>query len=175
MPFIFLDTEFSDLCLAPRLISIGLVSEDGRQEFYAELIDTWRLEDTSAFCREVVLPLLEGAAAQRGHAQVSRELAAWLAAFAEPVTVLTDSLEWDWPWMQALFPTPANWPANLAPKPELLHFRGAAGKVFTDTVEGLYAAGLRRHHALDDARANRLGWLAATALTSGTGLPVPGK
>lgn len=175
MTFVFLDTEFSDLCLAPRLISIGLVSEDGQREFYAELTDTWRLEDTSAFCREVVLPLLEGEAVQRGHVQVSRELAEWLNGFAEPVTVLTDSLEWDWPWIQALFPSAASWPKNLAPKPALLHFRGEQAQVFTTTVEGLYAAGLRRHHALDDARANRQGWLAATVLTSGTASPVPGK
>ena len=33
---IFFDTEFTDLSMDPRLISIGLISEDGR-EFYAEL------------------------------------------------------------------------------------------------------------------------------------------
>ncbi len=36
---IFLDTEFADF-LSQKLISIGFVSEDGR-EFYAELIDSW--------------------------------------------------------------------------------------------------------------------------------------
>ena len=34
MKLIFFDTEFSGLIINPRLISIGLVSEDGR-EFYA--------------------------------------------------------------------------------------------------------------------------------------------
>jgi hypothetical protein len=175
MPLVFFDTEFTDLCFAPRLISIGLVSEDGRHEFYAELSDTWRAEDASAFCREVVLPLLEGEAVQLGHVELSRQLAEWLNGFAEPVTLVTDSLAWDWPWIQALFPSAASWPRNLAPKPQLLDFPGAAGRVFTETVEGLYAAGLRRHHALDDARANRLGYLAAVAATSGTASPSPEK
>lgn len=32
---------------------------------------------------------------------------------------------------------------------------------FAHAVEMAFAAGLRRHHALDDAKANRLGWIAA--------------
>lgn len=31
---------------------------------------------------------------------------------------------------------------------------------FNLAVEEAFASGLRRHHALDDAKANRLGWLA---------------
>lgn len=53
---VFLDTEFT--CLArPQLISIGLVSEDGR-EFYRELKDTWTLAGCSLFVLGWVLPLL---------------------------------------------------------------------------------------------------------------------
>lgn len=37
---IFFDTEFTELGIDPRLISIGLVSEDGRT-FYAKLTDTY--------------------------------------------------------------------------------------------------------------------------------------
>ena len=33
----FLDTEFTGLGIDPKLISIGLISEDGTREFYAEL------------------------------------------------------------------------------------------------------------------------------------------
>lgn len=32
---------------------------------------------------------------------------------------------------------------------------------FNEAVEEAFANGLRRHHALDDAKANRLGWIAA--------------
>ena len=52
-------TEFTALHREAKLISIGLVAEDGRM-FYAELSDTYLLKDCGDFAREVVLPLLEG-------------------------------------------------------------------------------------------------------------------
>lgn len=39
---IFFDTEFTDLDRNARLISIGLVTEDGEKSFYAELSDTYK-------------------------------------------------------------------------------------------------------------------------------------
>ena len=33
--------------------------------------------------------------------------------------------------------------------------------VYFDAVENAFKAGLKRHHALDDAKANRIGWLAS--------------
>ena len=57
MARLFLDTEFT--CLVnPQLISIGIVSEDGRQEFYRELKDTWTLAGCSLFVLGWVLPWL---------------------------------------------------------------------------------------------------------------------
>ena len=50
---IFLDTEFTAF-MRPDLISIALVSEDGR-EFYAERTD-YRQADCSDFVRATVLP-----------------------------------------------------------------------------------------------------------------------
>jgi hypothetical protein len=32
---------------------------------------------------------------------------------------------------------------------------------FEPAIERAFAAGLRRHHALDDAKANRMGWISA--------------
>ena len=52
---VFLDTEFTDF-VRPDLISLALVSEDGR-EFYAERTD-YRKDECSDFVRETVLPLL---------------------------------------------------------------------------------------------------------------------
>jgi len=46
---VFFDTEFTKFRTVddePKLISIGLVAEDGR-EFYAELLDTWDISDCS--------------------------------------------------------------------------------------------------------------------------------
>jgi hypothetical protein len=56
---IFFDTEFSDLSIAPRLVSIGLISEDERT-FYAELSNTYEPKDCGSFTQETVLPLLQG-------------------------------------------------------------------------------------------------------------------
>ena len=58
---VFFDTEFTKFRSAndePKLISIGLVAEDGR-EFYAELLDTWGISDCSQFVISVVLELLD--------------------------------------------------------------------------------------------------------------------
>ncbi|MDP1872049.1 MAG: hypothetical protein Q8K61_10550 [Gallionella sp.] len=59
---IFFDTEFTELGIDPKLISIGLISEDGTREFYAELSDTYQPTDCSAFVHEAVLPHLQGGA-----------------------------------------------------------------------------------------------------------------
>ena len=44
---VFFDTEFTELGPNAKLISIGLVTEDGRHTFYAELTDTYELSDCS--------------------------------------------------------------------------------------------------------------------------------
>ena len=54
---IFLDTEYTDP-IQIDLISIGIVSEDGSVEFYAERSD-YRTDDCNAFVNSVVLPLLD--------------------------------------------------------------------------------------------------------------------
>jgi len=158
---VFLDTEFTDLDPGAVLISIGLLSEDGR-EFYAELSDTWQSAYVSDFAKAEVLPLLEGGDHLVTKAQLRERLASWLAGFAQPVQLATDSLAWDWQWIQQLFWTPGTWPANLDRKPLLLTMNYVNDyDAFTEAVEEAFAGGLRRHHALDDAKANRLGWLAA--------------
>jgi len=79
---IFLDTEFTDLS-KPRLISLGLVSED-RQEFYRELTDTWTLDQCSLFVIAWVLPLLDDG-------NTERRLKERLEMHLELVRYLTDS------------------------------------------------------------------------------------
>lgn len=158
---VFFDTEFTDTGLDPKLISIGLVDEAGRT-FYAELTDTYQVSQCSEFVRDIVLPLLEGGEARMTLDQLTVRLGGWLDDFEQPVTLATDSLSWDWPWIQRIFAIPGTWPPNLAGHPLLLtmnylndleKFEVAKEQGFTD--------GLRRHHSLDDAKANRLGWIAA--------------
>jgi hypothetical protein len=166
-PRIFFDTEFTDLCKDAKLISIGLVSEDGSREFYAELRDTWCMADVGDFARESVLPLLEGGASLMTKAELRERLKAWLESFEWPVQLATDSLSWDWPWIQEIvidynvnydsLEVHDMWPLNLDKRPLIL----TQDPVFNMAVEEAFANGLRRHHALDDAKANRLGWIAA--------------
>ena len=158
---IFFDTEFSDLGVDPRLISIGLVSEDGERTFYAELSDTYKPNDCGEFARLAVLPKLEGGDALMSLRELGKRLVNWLQAFGEPVTLATDSLAWDWPWVHEIFGELGIWPDNLATKPLLLTRNYLIEyDCFVDAVEMAFR-NLRRHHSLDDSKANRLGWIAA--------------
>lgn len=158
---IFFDTEFSDLCPDPRLISIGLIAEDGERMFYAELADTYQPKDCGEFTRLTVLPLLEGGNTVLTMQDLTLRLGNWLEDFDVPVTLATDSLGWDWPWIQEIFHIEGTWPANLARDPLLLTINYLNDyDCFIEAVEKAFSS-LRRHHALDDAKANRLGWIAA--------------
>lgn len=54
------------------------------------------------------------------------------------------------------------WPQNLSPEPVLLTMNYLRDyDPFVDVVEKALSEGLRRHHALEDAKANRLGWIAS--------------
>lgn len=157
---IFFDTEFTELGIDPKLISIGLVSEDGKL-FYAELADTYQPRDCSDFAREAVLPLLEGGEWRMPIRSVAEGLTTWLSSFDEQVTLATDSPAFDWPWVGEIFYDHA-WPENLArqPLPLNLNYLNNAD-AFYAAVEKAFASGARRHHALDDAKANWFGWYAS--------------
>jgi len=158
---VFFDTEFTELGIDPRLISIGLVSEDGERTFYAELSDTYQLQHCSDFARLAVLPLLEGGHARMTMPDLALRLGNWLESFEQPVQLATDSLAWDWPWIQEIFCDAGTWPENLNGKPLLLTMNYLNDyDQFILTVEKAFRS-LRRHHSLDDAKANRLGWIAA--------------
>lgn len=158
---IFFDTEFTELGIDPRLISIGLVSEDGERTFYAELSDTYQPRHCSDFVREAVVPLLEGGNTRMTMPDLALRLGNWLESFEQPVKLATDSLAWDWPWIQEIFCDPWTWPENLDGKPLLLTMNYLNDyDRFIDAMEKAFRS-LRRHHSLDDAEANRLGWIAA--------------
>jgi hypothetical protein len=162
---IFFDTEFTDLAADAKLISIGMVDETGERSFYAELADTYHPDDVSEFVTSEVLPHLEGGPARMTMEELRKRLTTWLEAFGEPVQLATDSLAWDWPWIHQIFrvltAVPA-WPKNLHPSPLVLTMNYLIDfDNFEAALEQAFADGLRRHHALDDAKANRLGWIAA--------------
>ena len=94
--------------------------------------------------------------------ELTLRLGNWLESIEQPVQLVTDSLSWDWPWVQELFYLPGTWPTNLDGKPvSLIDLIGA--QALAQGVELAFRnhKNLRRHNALDDAKANRLAWLAA--------------
>lgn len=152
---IFFDSEFTGLGLSPKLISIGFAAENGVC-FYAELSDAWRFEECSEFVRQQVLPLLAGGSVLMTLDQLSLNLGHWLEQFEEPIQLVTDSVSWDWPWIEKIFYLPGTWPSNLDRQVVELPKNTTVETV----LEASYTQGLRRHHALDDAQANRLAWIA---------------
>lgn len=151
---LFLDTEYTGLRQTdPRLISLALVAEDGRREFYVELADTWQPADCTGFVNREVLPLLEGPA--RTLAQARDELREWFAAAPRHVQAACDSAT-DFRFLLELLGAPR--PGNLDGR--YFDLRPLIDTAVYDlTVADYYKTDPRLHHALADARAYRLGWL----------------
>lgn len=157
MDRLFVDTEFTGLTPDAKLVSIGLVDESGQHKFYAEPSDTWQPSDLGEFAQREVVPKLEGGASLLPIVTLKQYLADWIKGLRVPVMLATDSLQWDWPWIETLLKQ--RWPQNLARDPLLLTTDYLyAFDAFEAAREAAYASGLRRHHALDDALANRQAW-----------------
>lgn len=173
---IFFDTEFTDLVgidRDPALISIGLISEDGERYFYAELSDTYNVEVCSDFVKVAVLPLLDAPEvsneekggskviyARMTSAQLRELLAVWLSTFGEGVEFWSDAPQYDWHYIIDLFHG-YPWPMNLSLFPNSSVPKDLATlSVYNMGVESAFSRGLRRHHALDDSKAIRLGYLS---------------
>jgi len=140
--YVFFDSEFTGF-LQPELISIGAVATDATA-FYAELRG-WSPERASEFVRKVVLPLLDGDAVPPEMATAA--FATWLGERAgrAPTTLVSDSAFDRWAIAELLgsedLPTGVEWKRVAIAYEEL--------------DQATQALGLRRHHALDDARALR--------------------
>ena len=147
---IFFDTEFTQLSDDAKLISIGLVDETGQNVFYAEVLGV-EVAECSAFCRATVLPLLEHGDVALPLDQLRRRLFDWLCAQG-PATLVCDSPR-DTVQLSRLFPEGR--PANC--KVRVLGFWMNARRRLLNFGRQLHRRhGLRVHHALDDAKANRI-------------------
>ena len=155
---IFLDTEFTDFA-RPDLISLALVSEDGR-EFYAERNDYHR-DACSTFVRETVLPLLGRVPdATCNRAELTERLHEWFDQLPEPATIIYD-FEGDrqllvWAILGRAYRNP---PANFG---EPLHLDGhtITHPMFEQALNRVYTEDWPAHHALADARALMAGYRA---------------
>lgn len=152
---LFLDTEYTGLDQPnPKLISLALVAEDGHREFYVELSDTWLVEDCTKFVRNEVLPLLDGLSST--YEQARAALRAWLNEAPRFVQAACDSAT-DFVFLLDLLGAPRA--PNLAKT--YFDLRPLIDStIYDSTVAAYYQTDPREHHALVDARAYRLGWLA---------------
>ena len=148
---VFLDTEYTD-SLNIDLISIGMVSEDGQHQFYAERSDY--CEDwCNSFVHAAVLPLLQGEGIDRS--ELAERLLQWFSTLPRRVVVACDSFS-DWELLIDAFGDAR--PKNLMERFDLRTLIDSS--VFHHAVVRYHKEVGPWHHALYDAQAHRHGWLA---------------
>lgn len=121
---IFFDTEFTGLHQKTTLISIGLVSEDGKQ-FYAELndydktqVNDWIQENVLKNLwnpnepEKVKLPNDTNEFFHGDKEYIREKLSAWLSQW-EQVEMWSDCLSYDWVLFNDLFGTAFDIPKNV--------------------------------------------------------------
>lgn len=162
--YLFLDTEWADV-LGSELVSLALVSEDGQHVFYAERDP---LPDAPTdFVKHVVYPLLERGATAMSDAAMTTALRAFLASVPEPYILA------DYPndlqlvaYVLAGFDLPDDQTQACGPTPRVVLTRMPKEGLMTILLEDWFSAhpkeAARRHHALVDAQALRMAWLATT-------------
>jgi hypothetical protein len=139
---IFLHTEHTRHASGyPELAAIGLITEDGTRQFYAEVTDD---------CPRI---------------ECSRQFIAWLATFDSPVQLATDDIDNDWFLIETMLPDPDNnWPfPMLSKQPFVINnasedgFESACWSVL-NCQHDFAPDNLRQHHAMDEAIARRLAY-----------------
>ena len=157
---IFLDTEFTDF-VNPKLIAVGLVSESG-QEFYAELIDGWQPEQCSPFVVDAVLPGLDRQPTSNlNRIEAGEQVLSWLASIADKVSMVSDAPV-DWHLVFGILPLGHS--DRIAVEYQILQWPGAAmARHYQLLLNDYLGEGVKRHHALVDARALRAAVLQTEA------------
>ena len=148
---IYFDTEFEGLFPEAGLISIGLTNASGTQNFYAELSDSYSLENCSAFCKSEVIPMLEGGLKKVTTLQLRKQLWEWLENQGE-TEIVCDSKR-DVMQIKSLFPE------GIPPFCECLvlgFWSGLKRKLLNRNKRIYKIYNLRSHHSLDDAIVNRI-------------------
>ena len=170
----FLDTEFTDLVIRPRPLSVGVVAVGVLYpEFYAEVTDPDRLNSTCKFGQSLVLPQFDRIAGGAcSYADLGSRLSAFLDELATQLVVgefidLAFGFHLDWELVDlAIKDSGAScWeslrhrihPVNVY---ELTGF-GAGQTAAEAYFKSQASAPFSRHHALCDARALRVAYEAA--------------
>lgn len=185
----FLDTEFTDLVIRPRLLSVGLVtSVAGQREFYAEVTDRDRIHATNWFGLACVLPQFgQVAGAACTYAEMGARLSTFLAALVADLpnddsnacVELAFGYHLDWELMDlAIGDSGSNSWASTRRRVRPVNVYAltgcGAGKLASEAYfKGQTLAPFSRHHALCDARALRVAYEAAVQMPAGANADTP--
>lgn len=97
--------------------------------------------------------------------EVAKSLCTWIESFEDKVKMWTDAPRFDWQHVEHMFDN-YGWQHNLVRKPITLSFPNSIQQTrFFARVEDAFKSlqpELRRHHALDEAIANKYGFERAT-------------
>lgn len=170
--FLFFDTEFSDFKFMD-LLSIGIISEDGNYNFYAEIEDCPKI-NCSDFVKKVVFPLMNLKEHGAPYQDVANNLTTWLNSIPNNELVLLSDYSGDIFLLQMLLKKSK---VNLEKKLSLLliskglemasqergfynHLKmsDALNHVHLGASESLMKYPEMQHHALFDAKANADGF-----------------
>jgi hypothetical protein len=141
---LYLDTEFTDLVPHNKLISIALVAEDG-EYFYAELTDTYSVDDCSNFVIGHVRPFLRGGDFEMTFQKCALEIGHWIEERGKKCIIASDNPGWDFPHLERLLGD--LWPENL--EKNQFHYVMSNSEMAQQIIEW---NDFDIHNALDDAR-----------------------
>lgn len=158
---VFLDTEFTDF-IDCDLISIGLVTDCGTHQFYAERTD-YETAWCSSFAIYDVIPLLgRNKRAQKTRAQLHASLWRWFNRLGDVHIAYDYANDWDL-LMDALVDFEhVKRPSNIIGRIDLRAYM--FDPEYTRAMNRFYSRHKPHHHALVDAKAHRAGWLAWRAV-----------
>lgn len=156
---VFIDCEFTDF-IDCELISLAMVSEDGRHNIYLELTDFDRTK-CNAFVQSAVCSQLGQLPAVRVcRTEMGERLRSWFATLPNGLILASDS-QYDRDLLaDALI---GNWPANVVGWLDLRPLTNSLA--FNAALTHYHSTDKPWHHALHDASANRAGWLALQQLS----------
>lgn len=163
---VFIDTEFTTLEWheRPWLLSLAMVSDDGI-EFYAEVdlsSDTAHLARSSEFVKTVVLSQFCLAPGRSmSPTRLALEATEWLEGIASDAGIdVVHDAEWDFEFLSAVVQKGGSMGAALQPMDVGSLLCGQEDEAARASFSVSLAQGLRKHHALADARALRARFMA---------------
>ena len=160
--YLFLDTEWADL-VGDELVSLALISEDGRRRFYAERNPL--PPDPTPFVKEFVYPLLDGGAAALSDQVFTDALREFVDSVPNPLVLFDyahDGAMFDMA-LRGLGKSPRQ-DGNDSQVPKELLRNDLISMILEDWFIAHPQEAARRHHAMVDANALRIAWLASNGL-----------